>query len=169
MLALRSSRRFLALWMPLALVSFTTPALAQYRQDISDDAARCRAGAGPAVQVALTGVRSNAGTIRVQLYRGTQEDWLESGRWIYRIESPARAGQMSVCMPVPRSGTYAIAVRHDVDGNGKTDLRKDGGGMSNNPSINVFNLGKPSYRRTAFSIGNEVKPMNIQMRYLSGS
>ena len=38
--------------------------------------------------------------------------------------------------------------------------------MSNNPSINVFNLGKPSYAKTAFPVGNQVKSIRIQMRYM---
>jgi uncharacterized protein (DUF2141 family) len=148
------------------LVSFTTPALAQYRQEITHDPSRCR-GAGPAVQITVTDIRSSTGKMRVQLYRATQQDWLASGRWIYRMEVPARAGRMSFCMPVPQAGTYGIAIRHDADGNGKSDLTRDGGGMSNNPSINIFNLGKPSYRKTAFSVGAaEVKPISIQMRYL---
>jgi uncharacterized protein (DUF2141 family) len=57
-------------------------------------------------------------------------------------------------------------VRHDVNGNGHTDLTQDGGGMSNNPSINIFNLGKPSYKKTAISVGNGVKSIRIQMRYM---
>ena len=38
--------------------------------------------------------------------------------------------------------------------------------MSNNPSINIFNLGKPSYTKVAFSLGQEVKAMTIRMRYM---
>jgi len=163
------SRLIKTLLIPLALVSFSAPAHAQYRQEITNDPSLCRTGGGPAVRITVTDVRIGTGTMRVQLYRGTAQDWLASGRWIYRMEAPARAGRMSFCMPVPRAGTYAIAIRHDVNGNGGTDLTRDGGGMSNNPSINIFNLGKPSYRKTAFTIGNEVKPMSIQMRYLSGS
>jgi uncharacterized protein (DUF2141 family) len=68
-------------------------------------------------------------------------------------------------MPVPGQGTYAIAVRHDVNGNGKTDIRTDGGGMSNNPAISILNLGKPSFDKTAFSVGNDVKRISIRMRY----
>jgi uncharacterized protein (DUF2141 family) len=153
----------------MVLVSFAAPAHAQFRQEISNDPSRCQPGKGPAVQITVTDVRVSSGTMRVQLYRGTQQDWLASGRWLYRMEAPARAGRMSFCMPVPQAGTYGIAIRHDVNGNGGTDLTRDGGGMSNNPSINIFNLGKPNFRRTAFTIGNEVKPMSIQMRYLAGS
>lgn len=142
-----------------------TPAMAQYRQKIGNDAAKCAAGAGPAVRVTVTDIKESRGTIRVQSYRGTKEDWLEKGKWIHRMEAPARAGSMSFCMPVPRPGIYAIAVRHDLNGNGSTDIFSDGGAMSNNPSINVFNLGKPSYKKVAFEVGAGVETISIRMRY----
>src|SRR3546814_6059405 len=73
---------------------------------------------------------------------------------------------MTVCVPLPQAGVYGIAVRHDVNGNGKTDITRDGGGMSNNPSINIFNLGKPSYKKTAFSVGDAPKTISISMKYM---
>ncbi len=149
----------------LAGTVLATPAQAQYRQKIAHDMAKCESGAGPAVLVTVNGVSQSNGTIRLQSYRGTAADWLEKGRWINRIEVPARAGTMRFCMPVPSAGTYGIAVRHDVNGNGKTDLSADGGAMSNNPSINIWNLGRPSYKKTAFSVGNGVERITINMRY----
>lgn len=142
-----------------------TPAAAQFRQVIPNDHSICR-GEGPAVLVTVTGISDSAGRVRVQLYRGIESDWLVSGRWLSRIEMPAREGTMSFCMPVPSAGTYGIAVRHDLNGNGRTDLTSDGGAMSNNPSINIFNLGRPSYRKTAFQVGNEIKSITIRMRYM---
>jgi uncharacterized protein (DUF2141 family) len=153
-----------ALMIALAL-PMAGPAQAQYREAIPNDMANCRGG-GPAVRVTVTEVKSGAGKIRVQLYRATRQDWLASGRWIHRIEAPARAGTMTFCMPVPEPGSYGIAIRHDVNGNGKTDITQDGGGMSNNPSINIFNLGKPSVDKVAFSVDGDVKAMSIRMRYL---
>ena len=146
-------------------LALAQPALAQSRQEITNNPAQCR-GAGPAVRITLNEVKNSSGIIRVQLYRGTEADWLESGRWIYRMEAPARAGTMNFCMPVPRAGTYGIAIRHDVNGNGSTDIMSDGGAMSGNPSLNIFNLGKPSYKKTKFDIGNEVLPMTLRMRYM---
>ena len=73
---------------------------------------------------------------------------------------------MTFCLPLPSGGTYGVAVRHDVNGNGKTDLSADGGGMSNNPSINIFNLGKPSYKKTAFEVGNAPRTISITMKYM---
>lgn len=145
---------------------FATPAAAQYRVEIPNNMAACQAGGGPAVLVTVSGIKSSRGRIRVQSYRATPSDWLEKGRWLNRIELPARAGTMTVCMPVPAAGSYGIAVRHDANGNGGTDLRTDGGGMSNNPSINIFNLGRPGYRSTAFNVGNDVRTIAIVMKYL---
>lgn len=144
----------------------STPAAAQYRQEVRNDIQRCSAGRGPAVLVTVDGVKSSSGKLRVQSYRATSGEWLQKGRWLSRIEVPARAGTMTICVPVAAAGSYAIAIRHDVNGNGDTDLRSDGGGMSNNPSINIFNLGKPSVSKTAFQVGNGVKSIRIQMKYM---
>ncbi|MBX7481729.1 DUF2141 domain-containing protein [Qipengyuania qiaonensis] len=149
----------------LTALAAPAPAEAQYRQKITNDASKCAAGNGPAVRVTITGIKESSGTMRVQSYRGTKDDWLEKGKWIYRMEAPARAGSMTFCMPVPKPGTYGIAARHDVNGNGDTDIFADGGAMSNNPSINIFNLGKPSYKKVAFNVGPGVEAISIRMRY----
>ncbi len=150
----------------LLALAAAAPGAAQYRQVIANDPGQCDAGSGPAVRVAVSGVKSSSGTIRIQVYRGTEAEWLQKGAWLKRIEARARAGAMSFCLPVPAAGTYAIAVRHDVNGNGKTDLSQDGGGMSNNPSITIFNLGKPSYKKTAFAVGSGTTAIRIDMKYM---
>lgn len=143
----------------------STPAFAAGRV-ISNDLTPCRSGNGPAVLVKVSGLKAATGKIRVQSYRGTKDQWLKKGAWLNRIETRANAKNMTFCMPIGKAGEYAIAVRHDLNGNGKTDLSKDGGGMSNNPSISIFNLGKPSYKKTKFAIGNEVKSISITMKYM---
>jgi len=164
-MTIRASLRALVAAALLAAPGMAAPASAQaFQQELRHSAAPCR-GDGPAVMINLTGIRGSTGLVRVQLYRGIPDDWLERGRWLNRIELPAREGAMAICMPVPAAGDYAIAIRHDVNGNGSTDIRTDGGAMSNNPSINIFNLGRPSINRTKFSIGRQVLPMTINMRY----
>ncbi len=154
-----------------AMALISAPATAQsaqsvtYRQEISHNAALCSARDRSSVMVTVTGVKNSTGTVRVQSYRGVKDEWLKKGKWLNRIELPARAGTMTVCMPVPGPGTYGIAVRHDVNNNRKTDLSTDGGAMSNNPSLNIFNLGKPSYKKTQFQIGRGSTPITINMRY----
>jgi uncharacterized protein (DUF2141 family) len=138
---------------------------AQYRNEVPHNPASCNSG-GPKIRVNISGIKASKGTMRVQAYYGTKADWLEKGRWLTRVEAPARAGNMTFCLPVPEAGTYGVAVRHDLNGNGKTDLSEDGGAMSNNPSINIFNLGKPSFRKTAFSVGVGVTTISVAMKYM---
>ncbi|WP_379553206.1 DUF2141 domain-containing protein [Erythrobacter sp. W53] len=153
----------LAAALPLSGLALESEAHAQYRQKISHDTGKCASGA-TGVWVTINNIKASAGTIRVQSYRGTKADWLEKGKWIYRIEAPARAGSMKFCMPLPADGTYGIAVRHDVNNNGKTDLSTDGGAMSNNPRLTIWNLGKPSYKKTRFTV-NGLENISINMRY----
>ena len=149
-----------------ALSGAAVAAPTSYRIEIKNDMRKCAPGKGPAVRVSVRGVKSASGKVRVQIYNATKEEWLEKGKWIHRIEADARQGTMTFCIPVPGPGDYAIAARHDVNGNGKTEISQDGGAMSNNPSINLFNLGKPSIDKTRFPIDNEVKRMTITMLYM---
>jgi uncharacterized protein (DUF2141 family) len=73
---------------------------------------------------------------------------------------------MRFCMPLPASGRYGVAVRHDVNGNGKTDLSRDGGGFSNNPKVSIFNLGKPSVDKAAVAVGNTPVIIAISLQYM---
>lgn len=135
-------------------------------QEISNDMSRCAAGKGPAVLVSVRGVKESAGKVRVQSYPATGSAWLAKGRWLHRLESRASAGTMNFCVPVPSEGRYGIAVRHDRNGNGKTDISSDGGGFSNNPSINILNLGKPSVGKVAFQAGPGVTQITINLKYM---
>ena len=155
--------KFISALLGVSVLAVAATAQAEGRV-MSNDLSQCRNG--PSTLVQISGVKASTGKIRVQSYRGTSADWLEKGRWLARIEVPARAGSMTVCVPLPEAGVYGIAVRHDVNGNGKTDISRDGGGMSNNPSINIFNLGKPSYKKTAFSVGDAPKKISITMKYM---
>ena len=154
--------RTLACILACATAAIASPAVAGVK--LSNDLGRCDGGE-PAVLALVTGIAKSSGTMRVQSYRATEETWLEKGRWLKRIEAPARAGTMKFCMPFDDAGTYAIAIRHDVNGNGETDITKDGGGMSNNPSISIFNLGKPDHDEVAVSVDG-IERLQIKMRYL---
>lgn len=149
-----------------ALVLTAAAPSAAFQREISNDLARCNSGTGPALLVTVTGVKASSGKMRVQTYRANKAEWMEKGKWLHRIEVAAKAGSMSFCLPVPEAGTYGVAVRHDVNGNGKTDFSDDGGGISNDPSINIFNLGKPSYTKVGVAVRGEVKSIRITMKYL---
>ncbi len=154
--------------MSVAAMIAAGPAMA-HGQEISNDLARCGADArGPAVLVDVRGFAANTGKVRIQSYPATKSAWLAKGEWLNRIDTlvkPAN-GSMRFCMPVPQPGQYGIAVRHDRDGNGKTDISRDGGGFSNNPSISIFNLGKPGVEKAAFQVGPGVTKITINLKYM---
>lgn len=129
----------------------------------------CSTGASPAILVHVVGVRSESGTIRVQAYGGDPARYFDKGTYIERIDMPT-AKARDICVPVPRPGTYAISVRHDVNGNGKSDMR-DGGGMSGNPSLSVWDLitkSKPDPREVQVQVGSGVTPVRVVMNYVQG-
>jgi len=142
--------------------------VAYAKQVISNDMSKCYSNAGPALLIEIRGFEKNDGRIRVQSYRATKSEWLEKGRWLNRIETDVNPvdGVMQFCMPVPVSGSYGIAVRHDTNNNGKTDIWKDGGGFSNNPKANVFNLGKPAVGKVAVNVGPHPTSIAIKLQYM---
>ena len=154
--------------MSVAAMIAAIPAMA-HGQVIPNDLERCGGSRnGPAVLVDVRGFAAETGKVRVQSYPATKSAWLSKGEWLNRIDIPVRPsnGTMRFCMPVPQPGKYGIAVRHDRDGNGKTDISRDGGGFSNNPSINIFNLGKPGVEKAAFYAGPGVTKITITLKYM---
>ncbi|SMF73924.1 DUF2141 domain-containing protein [Allosphingosinicella indica] len=156
-------------WVPVitaVTLSITAPAAAQAA--LGPDAASCRQGAGdPAVLVNVSGFKNRDGNLRVQLYGGNPEDFLAKGKRLRRIDLPVTpAGAMKVCVAVPKSGNYAIAVRHDADGNGKSGWN-DGGGFSRNPNISLMSL-KPKYHDVVIPVANGVKPIDVVLNYRRG-
>jgi uncharacterized protein (DUF2141 family) len=145
------------------MAAISVPAAAGSK--ISNDLSACNSGDGPALLVTVTGLKTATGKVRVQSYKATKADWLSKGAWLNRIETSASSTTMSFCLPLPASGSYGIAVRHDSNGNGKTDFRQDGGGFSGNPKLSIWNLGKPSVSKASIAVGNEVKRITINMQY----
>lgn len=132
------------------------------------DATACRAGAtDPALLVRIDGFKTRTGTLRVQVYGSNPQDFLAKGKKLKRIDLPVSdAGAMEVCVALPKPGNYAVAVRHDVDGNGKSGW-SDGGGFSRNPKISLFKL-KPSYDHVVIPVAARVQSIDVMLNYRNG-
>jgi uncharacterized protein (DUF2141 family) len=138
---------------------------------IGPEASACGANAaGPAMLVHIEGLKSRTGTLRIQSYGGNPGKYFDKGAYLRRIEIPTPAtGDVNVCVPVSTAGTYAISVRHDVDGSGNTGL-SDGGGMSGNPRLSLFDVmfkHKPDPRRVQISVRGVVE-VPVVMNYVKG-
>ena len=149
--------------LPLAFAG--APAAAQF-----GDAAACRSGGGPtgsAILVNVNGFRERTGSIRVNVYGSDASRFLARGQYVRQINVPVTgSGPMRICIAVPRAGRYAVAVRHDLDGNGRSGW-SDGGGFSRNPSVSLLSL-RPSYDNVAFNVTRGVARVNITLLYRYG-
>lgn len=133
---------------------------------LGSDAAACARGE-PSVLVRVDGFKQRTGNLRVQVYGSNPADFLAKGKKLARVDVPVtRAGRMDVCVALPGPGQYAVAVRHDVEGNGKSGWN-DGGGFSRNPSISLVHL-KPEYRDVAINVGNGVRALDVVLNYRRG-
>ena len=146
-----------------AAFAFVTPAAAQ----LGPDAAACRGGGGQAVLVTVNGFRARTGNIRVAIYGSDPRRFLARGQTLRKINVPVTgAGPMRICVALPGPGRYAVAVRHDVNGNNHSDW-SDGGGFSRNPRISLTNL-RPNYNNVAINVGRGVTPVSVVLNYRFG-
>lgn len=133
-------------------------------------AARCRAP-GPVLAVNVTGFANRRGTVRVRLFGGAPSSYFDKKHALVRIEDPVpRTGPVTICVPLPRAGVYAVDVRHDFNGNGKTD-RQDGGGTSGNPKVSLFDIvfsRRPDPKAVQIVAGPGRTNVSITMKYLQG-
>lgn len=140
---------------------------AQASSVLGPDAEACRAGHGPALLVKVEGFKKPQGDLRVQIYGDKPEAFLARGEWLRRIDLPVNGtATMPVCVSLPSPGVYAIAVRHDLDGNGRSGWN-DGGGFSRNPSLSLFHL-KPSFEKVAINAGSRIMEVPVVLNYRHG-
>jgi len=127
---------------------------------------------GTALLVNVDGFKERTGTLRVQTYAGAA-DYADGHRRVSRIEVPVGrgSGPIGVCVPLPGGRDYAVSVRHDVNGDGRSD-RGDGGGFSNNPRVTIgqaISRRNPSYESVRVNApANRVTTVAITLNYLRG-
>lgn len=139
---------------------------------IGPHSAECVGSSGkPAMLVRVLGLKSRTGVVRVQSYGGDPKHFFEKGTYLERVELPAPSnGTVEVCMPVPRPGTYAISIRHDVNGSGKSDMQ-DGGGFSGNPEFSLMDVlfkRRPSPVQVEVKVAQGVTRVPIVLNYVQG-
>ena len=161
----KSFTRTAILTSAFALLSF--PLMADsLDSEYSEEAqiAACVAGdqTVPRVLVDVSGIASDEGTLRVQIYGDDPDDFLVSGKKVTRVDVPTLAGQQKVCVTFPNAGEFAMAVMHDKNANGKADIFTEGFGFSNNPSLT---FGPPDHEEADFRVEDGVKEMDIELTY----
>ena len=114
--------------------------------------------------VTVDNLASAKGTLRVAVY--DEASWLDDEPpWGEARPVPAETESLQFSFDLP-PGTYAIAVLHDENDNGKMDYRllrlpKEPYGFSNDV---VPRLGPPKFEAAAFSVGEEAVALDITLR-----
>lgn len=155
-----------------ALAALSMPVSAA--EILGPDADACRNGAGrDAVLVTVDGFKNRQGTLRLELWPGTQEDFMRNhhelvaeGKAYHRVTVPVPvSGPARVCMPLPGPGTYAVGAFHSPSGQRKFNFRQDGATFTRNPKVG---LSKPKVVDVAMRFNSGLSEATVTMNYLRG-
>ena len=131
----------------------------------------CATIAGPSILVKVTGLKNRSGKVRIRLFGGDPKTYFDKKHALKRIEFVTpKSGGIEQCIAVPRSGSYAVDVRHDANNDGKTD-RSDGAGASGNPDVSLQDVifkKKPPVKKVQIGVGSGTTVATIIVKYLSG-
>lgn len=151
-----------------AAVAATAMPVAAGATPVGPYAGLCASGKA-AVLARVSGFKAPRGTLSVKLYASNANSFLEKGKYLRKVEVPVRrAGAVDVCVPVPASGRYALAVRHEV---GAKKSRSDGGGFSGNPSVSLIDVAlsrKPRLDKVSFLVNGKTRLVPVTLQYLQG-
>lgn len=117
--------------------------------------------------VNVENVRANQGLIAVTLYADDSRRFLARRGSLYVGRVPAQAPRTRLCIHLPSTGVYALAVYHDADSNRtfnrtRLGMPAEGFGFSNNPGA-LFGL--PNFRRVRLSVPRNNMQTTIRLRY----
>lgn len=116
--------------------------------------------------VDVQSVRSSSGLIAVTLYADDSGRFLARRGALYVGRVPARAPSTRVCIHLPSTGVYALAVYHDADGNRRINrtslgLPDEDFGFSNNPRV-LFGI--PAFRSVRLNVPRTNMEVTIRLR-----
>ncbi len=113
--------------------------------------------------VRVSGIRSAAGGIRLALFDDA-ENYLKTGR--AQVVAAAQGTIVARFKDLP-AGSYALAVHHDENANGKMEktlfgFPTEGFGFSNDAKA-LF--GPPSFSQSAFALGDGQTTVDVRLSY----
>lgn len=110
--------------------------------------------------VEVSGLRNNKGEVQFSLYNkdGTIPD-KKQNQYFLKKRMEIKNGRATVSFENLPKGRYAISVFHDENNNGKIDkgmlTPKEGVGLSNFKTINLFNL--PNFKTASFNFSGNMQ------------
>lgn len=119
------------------------------------------------MRIAISGLRSARGLVQVCMTRLPKAFPACTGDPAARKATVAASQSLDVTFDRVSAGTWAIAVLHDENGNGKADrallIPREGFGFSRDAPVR---FGPPSFAAAAFPVGGHDVVQAIHMRYM---
>jgi uncharacterized protein (DUF2141 family) len=168
------------LLLPLAVGVLAAPAFAGEKvpipstPELGKAEAQCRPNEqGPALLIAIDGLKDRKGRIKLEVYPSNDEDFLRDdnalvyqGKTFRRVEEDVpQNGPVVICARIPGPGAYSVMVLHDRDGNRKFGLSVDGIGFTGNPHLG---WSKPKAAATRVNAGGGLTRTSVIMNYRNG-
>ncbi|MDF2605115.1 DUF2141 domain-containing protein [Sphingomonas sp.] len=155
-----------------ALAAASMPLAAQARV-LGNDAASCVQRDGSAIEVTIQGLKDRTGSLKLELYPATEEDFLKDdrdlikeGKFFRRVRVPTPAADpITLCIKAPAPGRYALFVTHDRDGKNKFNVWTDGAGV---PSNERLGRSKPKLSQAIVTVPRGVARVTVRAQYLRG-
>jgi uncharacterized protein (DUF2141 family) len=130
--------------------------------------ASAHAQAGDQLTVRVSGIRSSAGKVRVEVFnssKGFPKDEASALKSIWIDASQAQQGVITTTFKDLPSGDYAVLTFHDENGNGVFDRNafgkpKEGFAISNNPSGHP-----PSFNASKFALTASEQSVSLTLHY----
>jgi uncharacterized protein (DUF2141 family) len=149
----------------IVLIASMLPLTAAAPAAVVGSDARACLGGKPSMLVRVDGFKKASGSVKVAVY--DSENYLAKGGKLRKVVVPVRStAALDICIAVPKAGRYAVAVHHDLNGNGDKDA-SDGGGYSGNPRLSITNL-RPPFGKTAVQVGSAPRPVAVTLQYRAG-
>lgn len=122
---------------------------------------------GPALLVKVAGLKNRSGEVRVRAFGGNPSTYFDKKHVTAAVyKAPPASGPVEYCLAV-RPGVYAVDVRQDVNGDGKTSPA-DGIGASGNPQLSLLDVifkRRPPASQVQVRVGQGVTVVPIAVRY----
>ena len=133
---------------------------------LNNAAAQSRDAQAPALRLDVASLRNSQGTLSCRLFADAST--FPDGEGLRTVRVPITGAQSSCVFDDLPPGTYAVAVVHDENGNGRLDknvfgIPSEGYGVSNN---RTYAVSSPKWDESRFSVkAGEPVSLRVALRY----
>jgi uncharacterized protein (DUF2141 family) len=119
------------------------------------------------LHVTVSGMRSAKGNVTITIYPDDAAHFLDGKFKLARQKVPVTLPSTTACFALPARGTYAVALFHDENDDGRLNtsalgIPTEGYGFSNNPTLY---FGPPGLEKVRFTVHPGDNAVDIRMKY----